>query len=451
MKEKIKALIKERLYNSFAAALIKLISTPHLILKLLLGVFALGSSGLASYMVVQSIFSYLDYGASSTSRTIYESPTLFPKVTFCNVNKYATQYAYNLSMSGVDIQFLTNEEKKKLGRDLENCLVSCQFNLLVCDPSDFVWSFDPWFGNCFTFNSGFDSNGNQTNLKQSTIAGYKFGLQVSFYVNIYEELLDFNLNSLNGLGLIIRIGNSSYSTFSDTNGLFIAPGQIAFISVDREFKSILPKPYSTCEIESNAPKYRADSDIYNLIGDTNYVYSQQLCLTQCLQKRLIKNYNCTFSFLPSLFNMSNCDQNSILASRETNFNSDYINNVCLPLCPLECSQATFKTSISSIQLNGLYYEKYIQLRKDFSSDFILRKIDANAAEKSFVEISIYYDSLSFEESTESPQMNMVSLLGSIGGNLGLFLGVSVFSLCELIEVCIEIVLIWKERIHADNI
>jgi hypothetical protein len=35
-------------------------------------------------------------------------------------------------------------------------------------------------------------------------------------------------------------------------------------------------------------------------------------------------------------------------------------------------------------------------------------------------------------------MNIVALLASIGGNLGLFLGLSVFSLCEMIEVTMEI-------------
>ena len=35
-------------------------------------------------------------------------------------------------------------------------------------------------------------------------------------------------------------------------------------------------------------------------------------------------------------------------------------------------------------------------------------------------------------------MDWVNLLASIGGNLSLFLGVSVFSVCEIIEVLIEI-------------
>ncbi len=46
--------------------------------------------------------------------------------------------------------------------------------------------------------------------------------------------------------------------------------------------------------------------------------------------------------------------------------------------------------------------------------------------------------MSYELSTESPKMDIVSMLASIGGNLGLFLGVSVFSLCELVEVAIEV-------------
>jgi hypothetical protein len=47
------------------------------------------------------------------------------------------------------------------------------------------------------------------------------------------------------------------------------------------------------------------------------------------------------------------------------------------------------------------------------------------------------------ESTESPKMNIVSLLASMGGNLSLFLGVSVFTLAEIVEVVIEIYFIVK--------
>jgi hypothetical protein len=41
--------------------------------------------------------------------------------------------------------------------------------------------------------------------------------------------------------------------------------------------------------------------------------------------------------------------------------------------------------------------------------------------------------------------DLVSLLASIGGNLGLFLGMSVFSLAEIVEVIIEIVFVLKKR------
>jgi hypothetical protein len=39
----------------------------------------------------------------------------------------------------------------------------------------------------------------------------------------------------------------------------------------------------------------------------------------------------------------------------------------------------------------------------------------------------------------------VSLLANVGGNLGLFLGVSVLSLCELIDFFIEIICVAKIR------
>ena len=88
---------------------------------------------------------------------------------------------------------------------------------------------------------------------------------------------------------------------------------------------------------------------------------------------------------------------------------------------------------------------YIKVNKNLSSDFIKTPINPTTAANSVVKVNIFYDSMSYELSTESPKMDIVSVLASIGGNLGLFLGVSVFSLCELIEVAIEIYFVKRAK------
>ena len=124
---------------------------------------------------------YFAYKVSTTSRIIYENPTLFPKVTFCNVNWFTTEYAYNLTQMGVEwseIMSLSTDEKKQLGHSLENILIQCKYNNIPCDSTDFTWSFDPDYGNCYTFNSDFDSNGSKIDLKNSDLVGLDFGLQL---------------------------------------------------------------------------------------------------------------------------------------------------------------------------------------------------------------------------------------------------------------------------------
>ena len=117
-------------------------------------------------------------------------PTLFPKVAFCNRNMYQTEYAYDLLQSSEyqDPSFLSIEEKKRLGHDLNDILISCYFDNTECSSSDFTWTFDLQYGNCYTFNSGFDQDGTKVNLKESLIPGSLHGLKLNIYVNVYESL-----------------------------------------------------------------------------------------------------------------------------------------------------------------------------------------------------------------------------------------------------------------------
>jgi hypothetical protein len=309
-------LTKEILYNSLAQAVIAIILTPHFLIKLLLTVCVLSSTSLASYLVIQSIMEYFTYGVTTTSRTIFETPTLFPKVTFCNVNKYTTQYAFTYLQTKSHIMKddyeynISDEQKKKLGHDLKDILIECKFNGNLCNPNDFSWSFDPKYYNCYTFNSGYDSsNGTITSLKQSTISGSDFGPQLTLYVNILDK---FSIhNWFKEIGAVIRIGNSSYKTYySNGDGILLSPGLKTNIVVEREFKSILPKPYSNCEIDSNYLLPQSNLEFYNLIDQSGYEYTRQLCFIQCYKNFIIKKYNCSHPSLLSLFNVSNCDLNA---------------------------------------------------------------------------------------------------------------------------------------------
>jgi len=451
----IKKNLKEVLYNSLAQATIRLYLTPRLIHKLFLVVFILCSSSLASFLVIQSILQYYTYGVSTTSRNIYETPTLFPKVTLCNYNRFTTKYSFDLiqKLNVSNVENLLPSQHKLFSHKLDDVLFFCLFNGKYCDAGDFTWAYNEQYGNCYTFNSGFDSNGNKSDdIKESNIAGPLYGLQLVFYINVYEKLLDLMFGSMpliTNLGALIQIGNNSkYASYYSNDGVFISPGFFTYIAVEREFKSMLPKPYSDCEIDTNAPKMNApEIDLYTIIVQSCYEYSQQLCFSQCLQKQSIARYNCSLPLILTLFKeVDTCliDFDGFIVYFSKLTSEHFFNSVCLPVCPLECSQTLYKTSMSFNHLNDKHhlFSAKIENNPNLSCDFINRPI---SDEHSLAGVNIFYSSLSYKSTTESPQTNVITLLASIGGNLSLFLGVSMFSLCEIIEVFIELFYILISR------
>ena len=92
------------------------------------------------------------------------------------------------------------------------------------------------------------------------------------------------------------------------------------------------------------------------------------------------------------------------------------------------------------KLIGSTYLDYIKKNVDILSDFSNRStaITKEQAKESVVRLFVYYDSLSYVHIEEAPQIDLVSLIANIGGNLGLFLGMSLFSLCEMMTTLLEI-------------
>jgi hypothetical protein len=232
---------------------------------------------------------------------------------------------------------------------------------------------------------------------------------------------------------------------------------------------MLPRPYSNCDIDNDVSSlssswstsqksYYESSDLYQLILNSIYQYTQNLCLIQCYQRQLLLECNCTDANFLSLYqNQSLCNSLDEIACMVKvflhKFNSiEFIESKCQHLCPLECNLTYYSTKLTFTKLFGQFELATIRESPRLLNDFMViekkRENEALSVERardSFVQLSIFYESLSYTLSTESPKMNWISLLGWIGGNLGLFLGMSVFSLCEIIQVLIEIFYIRRGR------
>ena len=122
-------------------------------------------------------------------------------------------------------------------------------------------------------------------------------------------------------------------------------------------------------------------------------------------------------------------------------NSTFITDSCLPLCPLECNSTIYATSVTSVEIIGNLYADFIRSHSNISADFNnATKITPDEAKKNFVYLYLFYDSLSFTLTTEKPSMDVVSLLANIGGTMGLFLGLSMLHVYEIVDVLIEYLL-----------
>lgn len=175
---------------------------------------------------------------------------------------------------------------------MSDILFDCQFNNQKCSLDEFIWKFDRYYGNCFVFNSGFNSSGHKVEIKRSILESSAYGFQMQFYVGFNENLTLFQ--SQFGKGGYIKIENASSSPLDDTlDGIYLAPGFFPSIVVYRSFSYSLPKPFSMCDIPNEdpyEPPQSLNSDLFKLIYHSPYDYKQDLCFNQCKSFGLYYKY-----------------------------------------------------------------------------------------------------------------------------------------------------------------
>jgi len=119
-------------------------------------------------MVIQSILNYFKYEVITKEYSVQLMNELFERNKE-NVSFSEMKIAYEALKSHI-FSILTYRNatiKKNSSTLIDEMLIWCRFGGVECFSSDFEWLFHPYFGNCYIFNSGKDSNGEQVPIRIS--------------------------------------------------------------------------------------------------------------------------------------------------------------------------------------------------------------------------------------------------------------------------------------------
>jgi hypothetical protein len=317
-----------------------------------------------------------------------------------------------------------------LNYKLEDILIRCTFNGLYCSAQDFDWVYKEFLGNCYAVNLA-----NSTKFKYSKFYGKYYSLSMTLFMGMKDELKI--ISPVNGITLTIFNNTKQYSGTT----IDLPIGYETNVQMDRLFVHQLPKPYSNCDIDVEN-SFSSNSYMYNKIRNNNLEYNQQFCLELCYQELAIKSCNCSDieSVLFKGDNICNLDNLDCLNQVFDKFLSpDFVKDYCLPECPLECNQTVFGLSLTSSDIMPEYYSNIIQ-EKAKSLNITNETWSLEEVKNNIITFSIYYDTFSYSITTETPSLDVIGLLAFIGGTLGLFLGVSILTMVELIEIFISYVI-----------
>ncbi len=95
-----------------------------------------------------------------------------------------------------------------------------------------------------------------------------------------------------------------------------------------------------------------------------------------------------------------------------------------------------------------YLTKSLALNSIFSSHN--ETVTRDLVSASVTRIKVYYDDLYYNVVEESPSLTADSLLGLIGGQIGLFIGVSLMTFFEIFEFWIELFIRLFKQLNQQN-
>jgi len=387
---------------------------------LLLGAFALFFE-----KCMTSINSYFEYPFTTTTVIVYENSMVFPAVSICNYNDarlskmngtlvhelFVRQSITGENSSDIEQKItgaIMTETFSKAAHRLDEMILDCKWGKdQRCDYSNFT-EFKNAFGDvCFTFNSG--KNGMR--VLNTTNTGEQKGLRLLIDVQHYDYYYD-----VESAGFRVILHDQA-ETPVKMQGYAVSPGFTTYMELRKRQVTNLPHPYRT---NCGMPKLRFFDS-----------YSKSKCFLDKLTRYVVKQCQCRDWFMPGGDEgIPVCD---FAASKSCMWPAwEHFQDNKLDKCPVACESVEFSAQLSYASYPANTYADLLAKNRNMTGTVAENR---QYLRDNLLELRIYYESLTFSDVKQVPSYDLYSLLGDVGGQIGLFLGASLLTLVEYLDLC----------------
>ncbi|XP_070560649.1 acid-sensing ion channel 1-like isoform X2 [Ptychodera flava] len=257
------------------------------------------------------------------------------------------------------------------------------------------------FGVCYTFNAG---DGNDTHKVKNT--GRSFGFSV--YLNAVE--FDYNIGPRQGLGFQVMLYQQGDIPLVADLGFAVSVGEEVLVGVDVTSIQNLPPPHGSCG--KKHLKYYDE-------------YSRNACRMECKTDYMVDYCGCRMFYMPG--NATVCDFRVMYVCGQVAL-AELMNEESRCECPLPCTQVIYKPNLSHAKYT---YQAFANFQAEYFG------VPPEYFESNLVKLHIFFQELAIHEVQEEVAYNIFGLLCDIGGSLGLWLGGSILTVIEILDICFK--------------
>ena len=393
-------------------------------------------------------------------------------------------------LSPVGMMANMGERLSSLGIKAEDFIVSCHFMDDGCNVTTaFEQIFDPYFFNCFTFKP-------ETILpnRAARLQGVEYGLSLLMFTGSsghvvldpeYDSLIDLDLVPFRkGFDAVFASGKGARAVVHSPHtrpqpraeGFYVPPAFSVDIGVKARENVRIHLPHGNCTDEAN--------------NNSRYHYTILQCQHKCIQKRIMKVCGCIDTRTPKpedteglsycfhlpvfpiicymepgpdcmiiiqkWFSKVDC-RNAVYENMTVHDPQAMESCDCYPPCKEIVYDTLYSSSALPENINEdstfysfikqfLYVEfspaKRILLQEKYDPKEYEKKMEGHISR-----LNVYIADRNIIKTTETPYYEAIQLVSDIGGQLGLWLGISVMTLFEVLQVkCLNLLLVMLSKL-----